>query len=454
MRVTSKNGQLTVEAIIVIEHATNNRQRVDGLHVLPSQARLERDVLATYHVTVSRETDVYRMAESFAIGQTLGTWVAVPGVTDEMNRQHRGRVVAILASPPVDLITQRPDRMSYLIQLALPSINFGADLAQLLTTVIGNDASTSIQAKLVDLQIPRELAEQLQGPRFGIPGVRELVGVWDRPLTLNMIKPCTGLSPQQGAEIFYRTALGGVDLIKDDELLGNPQFSPVVERVKAFGEAAKRAADQTGTTTIYVPNVTAQGTALLENAERAVDAGARAVMVAYGSVGYGMVAELAGRIAVPILGHYAGSAPLYEGTESGMSAGLAMGTFPRLAGADLVMLNTPYGGYPMTRASYLEVAHRAALPSPGLKQAMPMAGGGVHPGVVERYVAELGPDIVLAAGGAIQGHPLGAAAGGRALRQAIDATMAGVPTDEYSTDHPELAAALAAFGYQPPEWER
>ena len=38
--------------------------------------------------------------------------------------------------------------------------------------------------------------------------------------------------------------------------------------------------------------------------------------------------------------------------------------------------------------------------------------------------------------------------------QAIDAAMAGVPTDEYSTDHPELAAALAAFGYQPPEWER
>ena len=73
---------------------------------------------------------------------------------------------------------------------------------------------------------------------------------------------------------------------------------------------------------------------------------------------------------------------------------------------------------------------------------------------LDRLQAELGPDIVLAAGGAIQGHPLGAAAGGRALRQAIDATMAGVPTDEYSTDHPELAAALAAFGYQPPEWER
>ena len=86
MRVTSKNGQLTVEAIIVIEHATNNRQRAEGLYVLPPQARLERDVLATYHVTVACETDVYRMAESFAIGQTLGTWVAVPGVTDEMNR--------------------------------------------------------------------------------------------------------------------------------------------------------------------------------------------------------------------------------------------------------------------------------------------------------------------------------------------------------------------------------
>ncbi len=429
-------------------------ERSEGLHVLPSQARLEQDLLATYHVAVPSETDIFDLAESFAVGQTLGTWVEVPGVTEEMNRDHRGRVVSVLSSPPVDLVTQRPEQMSFLIQLALPTVNFGPDLAQLLTTVIGNDASTSIQAKLVDLQIPPALAAQIGGPRFGVTGLRELVGVWDRPLTLNMIKPCTGLTPDQGAEIFYKTALGGIDLIKDDELLGNTSFSPIVERVRAFELAADRAAQATGSRTIYVPNVTGQGLRLLDNAERAVEAGAKAVMVAYGTVGYGMLTALAERVGVPILAHYAGSGPLYEGPESGMSAALAFGALPRVAGADMVMLNTPYGGYPMARSSYLDAARRLSLPTPGLRPAMPIAGGGVHPGVVELYISELGHDFVLAPGGAIQGHPDGATAGVRALRQAIDAALAGIAADEYAADHHELSVALDAFGYQPPARKR
>lgn len=426
----------------------NGSERVEGLHVLPSQARLERDLLATYHIEAPRDLDIYRVAERFAVGQTLGTWVKVPGVTREMEREHRGKVVSVTALPPADLITQQSESISYLIQLALPTLNFGADIAQLLTTLIGNDASTSIQAKLVDLQLPPELEEEIGGPRFGVEGLRELAGVTDGPLTLNMIKPCTGLTPEQGADIFYQTALGGIDFIKDDELLGNPAFSPVVDRVREYEAAAERAAQETGKRTIYIPNITAQGTRLLENAERAVEAGAKAVMVAYGTVGYGMLAEVANRVGVPILGHYAGSAPLYEGPNSGMSAGLAMGALPRLGGADLVMLNTPYGGYPMSRASYLDAARRASLPAQGLKRAMPMAGGGVHPGVVELYVTDLGTDIVLASGGAIQGHPDGAAAGVRALRQAIDAVMLGVPTDEYATDHDELRLAIEVFGYK------
>jgi len=45
-------------------------------------------------------------------------------------------------------------------------------------------------------------------------------------------------------------------------------------------------------------------------------------------------------------------------------------------------------------------------------------------------------------GGAIQGHPGGAAAGGRAMRQAIDAAVEGVPLAEKAREHPELQAAL------------
>lgn len=33
-----------------------------------------------------------------------------------------------------------------------------------------------------------------------------------------MIKPCSGLSPEQAGEQFYEAALGGIDIAKDDDI--------------------------------------------------------------------------------------------------------------------------------------------------------------------------------------------------------------------------------------------
>lgn len=411
------------------------------------QIRQQDYVLASYFLELDPSIDILDKSVGFAVGQTLGTWVEVPGVTAEMKARHRGKVVRVLALPPVDLASQiEPGPRSYLIQIGLPTVNFGPEFPQLLTTLLGNDASTSVQAKLVDLELPDTFVAQFPGPQFGIDGLRELCGVPDRPLLLNMIKPCTGLTPTDAAKIFYDTALGGIDFIKDDELLGSPEFSPVVERVKLFSAAARSAAEQTGVETIYLPNITTRPDRLLDNAKAAVDAGAKAVMVCFASVGYGMLQAVAETVGVPILGHYATAGMFYEGTRSGMSSTLALGVLPRLAGADLVMLNTPYGGYPMARQQYLMAALALSSDRPHLKPSMPIMGGGVHPGMVHTFVEELGPNLMLAAGGAVQGHPDGAAAGVRAMRQAADAAVAGRDVTDAAAEHPELARALELWG--------
>ena len=67
---------------------------------------------------------------------------------------------------------------------------------------------------------------------------------------------------------------------------------------------------------------------------------------------------------------------------------------------------------------------------------------GVHPASAARIIADLGFDVMLAVGGAVQGHPGGAPAGGRAMRQAIDAVVAGIPLAEQAQQHPELKQAL------------
>lgn len=378
-------------------------------------------VIASYFIELDPRENVMEKVSSFAVGQTLGTWLPVPGINEAMREKHMGKVINVYSVPPYDLVREdETGKRAYIIQLAFPTINFGAQFPMLLTTLLGNDASTSAQVKLIDLQLPERYVSEFNGPNFGMKGIREITGVYDRPLILNMIKPCTGITPDIGAKIFYETALGGVDLIKDDELLANPSFNNVASRIKKYKEAANQAYEKTGTRTKYVANITDSVDKIFSHAEHAQDLGVDAIMVNFAAVGYSTLHSLAKKVKVPILGHYASAGMLYEGLSSGLSSQLAVGRFPRLAGADMVVINTPYGNYPLSHQKYFETVKELSLPYYSKKSVMPAVGGGVHPGMVPKYVNELGIDIIMAVGGAIQGHPDGASAGGKAMRQGIE----------------------------------
>jgi 2,3-diketo-5-methylthiopentyl-1-phosphate enolase len=78
----------------------------------------------------------------------------------------------------------------------------------------------------------------------------------------------------------------------------------------------------------------------------------------------------------------------------------------------------------------------------GIRRTAPAPGGGLHAGMVSRLFDDLGIDFALGAGGAVHGHRQGAAAGARAIRQALEAAARGESLAEARTANPELAAAL------------
>lgn len=399
--------------------------------------------VASYYVELPPRSDPYEKAKKMAVGQTIGTWIPVPGITDEMRRKYMGKIVNIYDLQPDDLnhpVQGHDSPQHYIFQIAYPAANFEDSIPLLLTTLLGNDASTSVQAKLIDLFLPKDMLSLFPGPAFGIRGIRQLCKVEKRPLLLNMIKPCTGFSPKTGADIFYATALGGIDLIKDDELLGNPSYCPLQERIKAYNQAAKAAFEITGKETIYIPNITDHVSLLLDHAKAAQEAGAKIVMVNFTAVGFSALQMLRDQIDLPIMGHYAGAGPYYEGPSSGAASNLILGKLPRLLGTDIVMINTPYGGYPIKRSRYLRTAQELSLELPGIKPALPSCGGGVNPGMVRTLMDDLGNDIILAPGGAIQGHPLGSQAGVHAMYAAVEAAMKKIPLDEAACSCPELKA--------------
>ncbi len=418
------------------------------LHSLPEMIHAQEYVVATYFIKLPKEVDVIKKAESLAIGQTIGTWVPIPGITDEIREKYMGKVVNIFEIPAMELMTQIDgETICYIMQIAYPAANFGSDFPLMLTALLGNDASTSAQVKLMDIEFPEQFMKKFAGPRFGIEGIRKKFNIYERPLLLNMIKPCTGTSPEQGAEIFYQVAKGGVDLIKDDELFGNPQYNPTEKRTAAYKEAARHVYEETGHRTYYFANVTRGVDDLLDGIHRIEDAGADGLMVNFAILGYSTLKYIAENTCLPILGHSAGAGMYTEGTMNGMATPLAVGKLARLAGADIVMLNTPYGGYPLRKQKYMQTIEQLVLPLNGIQASMPSIGGGVHPGIVETYIKEAGKDIVLAAGGSIQGHTMGATAGAKAMRDAIDIACTGRDFLEAAKGHIELENAIARWGY-------
>ncbi|MEE8373436.1 MAG: RuBisCO large subunit C-terminal-like domain-containing protein, partial [Dehalococcoidia bacterium] len=126
----------------------------------------------------------------------------------------------------------------------------------------------------------------------------------------------------------------------------------------------------------------------------------------------------------------------------GMSSNIVMGKLPRLSGADIVVIPAPYGKAPVIADKFQNVAKNLTFPLYQLKPTFPMPSGGITPSMVPKVMADLGKEIVIGSGGGIHAHPQGPVAGGKAFRQAIDATMQGIPLDQHAREHPELDVVL------------
>jgi 2,3-diketo-5-methylthiopentyl-1-phosphate enolase len=316
----------------------------------------------------------------------------------------------------------------------------------LLTSVVGNICMGG-RIKVLDLRLPERYVAGFQGPKFGIQGVRELLGAQGRPLLNNMIKPCTGYTPEVGVELFRAAAMGGCDIIKDDELIANASFNEIQARVRLYMEAERQVYEQTGEHTLYTVNVTDEVPQVFENARRAVELGCNAIMVNYLAVGLPVLRALAEdpAINVPILAHMDVAGAFYMSEWHGISSHLVLGKLPRLAGADIVVFPAPYGKAPVLPEKFQRVAQNLAFPLYQLRPAFPMPSGGITPKMVPTVVKDLGPDIVIGSGGGIHAHPQGPVAGARAFRQAIQATLQGRPLEDAASEAPELRAALEAW---------
>lgn len=407
----------------------------------------EAFIIATYYME-AESRDLLLRAGAIAVEQSTGTWTAVPEETKDVKAQSVARVIGVHEVPGYeDRIPPEVNTRKFIMQIAYPTININGQIPELLTTVFGNISMIG-RLKLIDLQFPKSFIENFPGPRFGIEGVRKKLNVFDRPLLVGMFKPCVGASPQTLGKMFFEMALGGVDVVKDDELLADPVFCSVEARLEKCLKAKERAKKETGREILYTINITDSPARMVEKARKVIKMGGNALMVNAFTVGYAALADLSmdPEITLPILTHPAFAGSYYVAPMNGVSSNLILGKLPRMAGSDMIIYPSPYGKVPLVRERAVRASQELTSPFYDLKSTFPGPAAGMHPGLVPQMIDDYGIDVLFGAGGGIHGHPQGAIAGCQAFHQAFEATLAGIPLKEAAEKNKELASALKQWG--------
>ena len=401
-----------------------------------------KDLIATYYFRTKDGVDASYAANAIREEQTTGTWTSLSTVNDKTAYVHD-------LDGSVEDLVELPDG-GYLTRICFPHEIFEkGNIPQYLSVIAGNlfGLGKLEAVRLLDIDLPENLCGC--GPKFGIEGVRKIVGteVSCRPHIGTIIKPKVGLNPKDTAQVAYEAALGGLDLIKDDETLTNQTFCPLFERLEAVMDALDRAKDETGKQVLYAVNVTTGGDRIVELAHKAVSAGANMLMVDVLTAGFSAIQALAEdpAINVPIHVHRTMHGALTRNPHHGIAM-RPIAKLVRSAGGDQLHTGSVSGKMGSKAGEVLADNIEITKPLSYLKPIFPVSSGGLHPGKVAAEISKLGTDIILQAGGGIHGHPEGTTAGTRAMLQAAEAAVLGIPAREYSLSHPELAAALAKWG--------
>ncbi len=389
------------------------------------------NIIATYYLDTD---DVAAGADALAGEQSTGTWVKVGSETDDLIERHRAKVLEVEGN---------------IIKVAFPWENFGPVIPMLLTTVAGNlfEMGDFRNIKLLDLEFPENFVKEFKGPKFGMEGTKKILGIKGRPIIGCIVKPCVGLPPDNFAKECYNAAVGGVDFIKDDELIANPGYSPLEERVSKTVEALDRANEEKGEKTMYAVNVTDEVDRIMDNADIAIDNGANCLMLNFITAGFSALRVLCEdeSIKVPVHCHRDMFAAFTKSDVHGIHTRV-VSKLVRLCGGDQVHAGAILGKLYEDVDSVMESVKVLKEDFYNIVPSLPVSSGGQHPAKIPENVKQLGEDALILAGGGIFGHRSGSEAGARAMRQALNAALNKIPLEEYAKEHAELKTALEQWG--------
>ena len=363
--------------------------------------------VATYEMKSS--ANLRDASWNLAIGQSVGN----PSVrnrweTDELFENHS----CIVLGDEKELESQTEG----LVRIAFPVANTDWEtdgVAHLLCQLMGGHVDIDIitKCRLVALDLPETVTKHFLGPKFGLSGMREFTGQYDKPLLGGIVKPKIGITPEILLEMVKQMVDGGVDFIKEDEIMSNPAVCRLEDRVEIISNYLAKQSRKV----VFCHTINCDPHVLADRVKRVHELGGNGVHINVFS-GYGAYNSIR-KLDLPIFLHYQSSGAKVT-TDVNHRFSISWPVMCQLAtlmGVDTIQTGM-VGGYsnddPEEILKCLEILRAG--------NTVPALSCGFHPGLVNKVNSIAGIDYLANAGGAIHGHPNGTRSGARAMRQAVD----------------------------------
>jgi len=377
----------------------------------------DRCIVATYYIESHHHIgDLKDAAWSLAIGQSVGN----PKVR---NRWENDDLFELASCVIYDIEENLTGVYQGTVKIGFPKSNTdwkGDGISHLLCQVMGGQLDIDIfkACRLKKIEFPADVEAEFLAPKNGISGIRKFVNRYNKPLSGAIVKPKTGISPITLGEMVKELLDGGVDFIKEDEILSNPSFCRLEDRVELISNIINNC----GRGVIYCFCINGDHHAVLDRAKFVAANGGNGVHINFWS-GLGVYNSIR-KLDLPLFIHYqkSGDKILTDKRNPFSIDWSVLCNLAGLCGVDTIHAGM-WGGYLSNDVEELrnimDILHK--------RNVLPALSCGMHPGIVNPTVDKFGIDFLANCGGAIHGHPGGTLAGALAMRQAIDKT----PKEEF-----------------------
>lgn len=368
----------------------------------------EKYVIATYEVTST--TSLRDAAWNIAIGQSVGN----PNVrnkweTAELFETHS----CIIIGDESELTGAKSGK----VVIGFPTINtnwYSDGISHLLCQLMGGHVDIDIVStcRLINLVFPVYIHDHcFFAPKYGITGIREFTGQYDKPILGGIIKPKIGVSPEVLLDMVKQMVDGGVDFIKEDEIMSNPVCCPLIRRVDLISNYLAKQSRRI----IFCHTINCDPIHLKDRVRLVRDLGGNGVHINVWS-GLGSYNSIR-KMNLSLFLHFQKSGDRVFTSKSN-NYSISWHVICQLAtmmGVDTIQTGMIYG---YSNDDPEELSKSLSVLRAG--NTLPVLSCGMHPGLVNKVTSMVGNDYMANVGGAIHGHPNGSWGGAVAMRSAID----------------------------------